>query len=56
MKFKLTKISLPIIITFLLALAAVTWAEIAGDGDLDMSDSAGHVITNPDLSAVGRFS
>jgi len=59
MKIKSTRIVLAVLaimITLVLALAAVAWAEIAGDGDLDMSDSGGNVITDADLSAVGGFS
>ena len=56
MKRQLTKIALAIITALVLALTAGTWTNIAGESNLEMSDSAGNSITNADFSAVGGFS
>lgn len=56
MRFKLLKIVLALVTTVALAISAVTLAEIAGESNLEMSDSAGNLISDPDLSAVGGFS
>ena len=56
MKRKSTRIALAMMTAVVLAFTAVTWADIAGESNLEMSDSAGNSITNADFSGVGGFS